>query len=123
MVRCPAIATGTAVHVPSNTAEINPTKEINDSLEKITRAPLKDFPWGDFLPIGKVAASRPGAQRVSKASGFNELLDEGKKRLEKAEKEEMLRQRADVVGKMGSEVLADLLADLREPKFSRQQNE
>ncbi|CAN0146308.1 unnamed protein product, partial [Ectocarpus fasciculatus] len=61
--------------------------------------------------------------REPNKNDFKELLDEGKKRLEQAEQEQQLRERAEVVGAMGGLALEDLLADLREPSFSRQQNE
>ncbi|CAM9827882.1 unnamed protein product [Ectocarpus sp. 6 AP-2014] len=61
--------------------------------------------------------------REPNKNDFKELLDEGKKRLEQAEQEQQLRERAEVVGAMGALALEDLLADLREPSFSRQQNE
>lgn len=76
-------------------------------------------PWHEFL--GKVVATSCSPQHGQ--SHFSELLDEGKKRLEKARKEGSLRARAEVVGHAGDNLLDDLLSDLREPNFSRQQNE
>lgn len=80
------------------------------------------LPWEAFLSLRGNAAKWSGPRR-SKAGDFKELLDEGKKRLERAEEEELLRQRAQLIGGTGSGALDDLLADLREPTFSRWKNE
>lgn len=83
------------------------------------------FPWEAFLHTRQDSGTN-GRSDVhhhnSKTTDFKELLNEGKKRLEKAGQEQQLRERAQVVGTMGGYELEDLLADLCEPSFSRQQN-
>lgn len=84
----------------------------------------KLLPWETFLPTGGQDLGNEWSDtREPNKNDFKELLDEGKKRLEQAEQEQQLRERAEVVGAMGGLALEDLLADLREPSFSRQQNE
>lgn len=84
----------------------------------------KLLPWEAFLPTGGQQMGNEWSDtREPNKNDFKELLDEGKKRLEQAEHEQQLRERAEVVGAMGGLALEDLLADLREPSFSRQQNE
>lgn len=87
-------------------------------------APRKLLPWEAFLPNGGQDLGNEWSDtREPNKNDFKELLHEGKKRLEQAEQEQQLRERAEVVGAMGGMALEDLLADLREPSFSRQQNE
>lgn len=83
------------------------------------------LPWEAFLPAGGQDSenNKWPERRGTKEADFKELLDEGKKRLEKAGQEQQLRERAEVVGGMGECELEDLLADLCEPSFSRRQNE
>lgn len=83
----------------------------------------ESLPWEQFLPIETHARRQSRIGACGGASDFDELLEEGKKRLENAEREELLRERAEAVGHMGGGALADLLVDLREPTFSRRQNE
>lgn len=85
------------------------------------------LPWGAFLPVEEKGRSSSGRRR-SQVGGFNESLDEeGKEaRLEKEEKEKedgQMREHAEAVGHVGGGALDDLLADLHEPSFSRQENE
>ncbi len=90
-------------------------------------SPRTILPWEGFLPSREDAGNkdRRELRRCIKSSrvDFKELLDEGKKRLEKAGQEQQLRERAEVVGRHASNELDDLLADLSEPSFSRRQNE
>lgn len=80
------------------------------------------LPWQEFLPTSRKVTNR--SETLGPEGGnFDELLDKDKKRLGNAEMEGNMRERAEVVGKMGSRALHNLLADLREPSFSRQQNE
>jgi len=89
--------------------------------------PRAILPWEGFLPCTEDTKSKDRLElrRSIKSSkvDFKELLDEGKKRLEKAGQEQQLRERAEVVGGLGDSELEDLLADLCEPSFSRRQNE
>lgn len=91
------------------------------------RSPKRTIvPWEAFLPAKHDSRTngRPDVYHHSlKNADFKELLNEGKKRLEKAGQEQQLRERAQVVGTMGGCELEDLLADLCEPSFSRRQNE
>lgn len=105
-----------------------PGKYKNPRHARIGDSPQRTvLPWEAFLP----STHEPGAngrqdlhrQHTSKNNDFKELLNEGKKRLEKAGQEQQLRERADVVGSMGGCELEALLADLCEPSFSRRQNE
>lgn len=85
------------------------------------------LPWEAFLPVEENGGSSSGTRR-SQVGGFNTPLDEeGKEgRLEKEEKQEkqrQLREHAEAVGHVGGGALDDLLADLHEPSFSRQENE
>lgn len=80
------------------------------------------LPWGAFLPVGENAGNWPG-RRGAKVGDANEPLEEGNERLEKAEKEGQLKEQAEAVGNAGSGALDDLLVDLHEPSFSRQENE
>lgn len=80
------------------------------------------LPWEAFLPVGENGGSW-SKRRGAKAGDFNGLLDEGMKRLQKVAKEEQLKKQAEAVGHVGSGALDDLLADLHEPSFSRQENE
>lgn len=79
------------------------------------------LPWGVFLPVEENGGSWSG--RRGTAGDFNEPLDEGKKRLENVDKEGQLKEQAEAVGHVGGGALDDLLADLHEPSFSRQDNE
>lgn len=85
------------------------------------------LPWEAFLPSRHDSGDNGRLDlhhyHRSKNTDFKELLNEGKKRLEKAGQEQQLRERAEVVGGMGGCELEDLLADLCEPSFSRRQNE
>lgn len=84
------------------------------------------LPWSDFLPVDQTHANlgpRQLTRTNTKTTDLKELLDEGKKRLAKAENEGALRECAAAVASTGSEALSDVLADLREPSFSCQQNE
>lgn len=80
------------------------------------------LPWGAFLPVEENGGSWSG-RRGAQAGDCNEPLDEGKKQLEKEEKEGQLREQAEAVGHVGGGALDDLLADLHESSFSRQENE
>ena len=80
------------------------------------------LPWEAFLPVGENGGSW-SERRGAKDGDVNELLDEGKKRQEKVEKKEQLKEQAEAVGRVGSGALDDLLTDLHEPSFSRQENE
>lgn len=95
-------------------------------------ANTEPLPWETFLPVtlnnnvashGPVESHKLSTNGAAGGGDFNDLLEEGKKRLERAGNEERMRQRAEIVGHMGDGALADLLADLREPSFSRRQNE
>lgn len=86
------------------------------------------LPWEAFLPTGHDSGSNgwPDLNHYhhsSKGTDFKELVSEGKKRLEKAGREQQLRERAKEMGAMGGCELEELLADLCEPSFSRRQNE
>lgn len=97
--------------------------EITDITEGELDARRASLPWEHFLPIETHATSQSRIGACGGASDFDELLEEGKKRLENAEREELLRERAEIVGHMGGGALDDLLVDIREPTFSRPQNE
>lgn len=80
-------------------------------------------PWNIFLPPETAGWTTDSPHHGPGGTDFSQVLSEGKQRLEKARKEGSLRERAEVVGHVGDGLLDDLLADLREPSFSRHQNE
>lgn len=105
--------------VPTGSSTINNTA---NHLEGEISHGAELLPWRAFLPVGENGGNWSG-RRGAKVGDSNEPLDEGKERLEKAEKEGQLKEQAEAVGNVGSGALDDLLVDLHEPSFSRQENE
>lgn len=111
-----------------NTARAVPEyAKMNNVAKSDVSSPRTILPWEGFLPCSEEVGNKDRLElhRSVKSSkvDFKELLDEGKKRLEKAGQEQQLRERAEVVSGLGNHELEDLLADLCEPSFSRRQNE
>lgn len=84
-------------------------------------------PWQAFLAGGSVTKSdEPSKEQNDRTArgniAFKELLAGGQRRLQRAEREEQLLEYAEVVGHTGDDELANLLADVHEPNFSRHQN-
>lgn len=116
----PVQATTTYTTTESAVRDVETAEIADGELGALRRETL---PWGHFLPIEKNATTQSRIRAPGRGSDFSELLEEGKKRLEHAEKDELLRGRAEVVGRMGGGALDDVLIDLHEPTFSRRQNE
>lgn len=101
----------------------HPSSTFHQEPEEVLRAKQR-HPWNIFLPPAETNGWTADSPRHGPAgTDFSQVLNEGKQRLEKARQEGSLRERAEIVGHAGDGLLDDLLADLREPSSSRQQNE